>query len=112
MPDPRCRIVNVRPKGNLRLFPGVSRINMPLALQPEPNVIAMVEHLLDRAKRGEIQGVAAALVTADGQTASNWAGAGRFSCALLIGSLQVLATELGLDSLRKPAISPFPDESA
>lgn len=110
MPDPRCRIVNVRYKGNVRPFPGVTRYDLLVANQPHPDVIRFARNLLKRAERGEITGIAAVIGTPQHETGSNWTGFDHISVGRIVGALQVLSHEFSMMTLGLAPVSPFPDE--
>ena len=75
-------------------------------LAPDPDVVSFLEHLLAKAKSGEIRGVGAAWVRPDGMTAHNWAGAPETCVTLLIGGLMFLVHEItcaaGATSVQDP----------
>jgi hypothetical protein len=83
-PDPHCRIGKVRPLGNIELFPGVTRFDLPAGLQPDDDVIVMLARILLRAQAGEIRGVAMAWIDCAGNTASNWEGGEGYVSSLLL----------------------------
>lgn len=57
---------------------------------PEPDVVAVLEHLLQRAKDGDLQSLAYATVNADGTTGTGWEGVNttRFPMGYAISMLQ------------------------
>ena len=61
--------------------------------QPDPDVIALPERLLDEAKRGEVQSFAIALSYGNYQTGNAWAGMGKNNMAI-IGELLSLQQDL------------------
>lgn len=61
---------------------------IPLILvknEPVPAVVAFLEQLLERAKAGEVQAIAFALRTADGDFDTWWGGGLTFDLALATG---------------------------
>lgn len=104
MPDPRCRIGRVKPKGNVRLFPGVKGLDVPVNRQPHSATIALLRDALAKAERGEICGVAVACMLDTGFSMHNWAGADHLPASGLIGALMLLAQDIGDATMhRKPS---------
>ena len=77
-------------------MPGVVREPeaRPDPLAPDADTVSLLEHLLAKAKTGEIRGIGASWVRSDGMTAHNWAGAEEFCVTLLIGGLMFLVHEI------------------
>lgn len=79
-------------------LPGIVRkplpIERPEPLAPDADTITLLEHLLEKARSGEIRGIGASWVRADGMTAHNWAGAPETCVTLLIGGLMFLVHEI------------------
>lgn len=59
--------------------------------KPDPDVVYMLERLLERAKTGEIQSVAYAAVFSDGMTGNSFHG---YQNLTLVGELSVLQREI------------------
>lgn len=110
--DPHCRIRKIKPRGNVQLFPGTVAPELPARKQPNEIVIDMLETLLDRARRGDVQGLAAAWINGDGSTASNWAGGQQYGCSLLLGALGMLETEYAETALAARSQPIWPKDPA
>ncbi len=71
---------------NVHRFPGVADSSLPAGVQPDPDVIAFCEDLLDRARAGAIQAIAVTLVKPGGYVADGWQrGAGPWHHQLMAG---------------------------
>lgn len=57
---------------NVRAFPGVTDAARPQDAQPDPEIIAFCEDLVERAKRGDIRAIAVAMVKPGRLTADGW----------------------------------------
>jgi len=57
---------------NVRTFPGVANPQAAVDLQPQANVIAKLEQLLERAKAGQIRAIAFTFVKPGGWLCDGW----------------------------------------
>ena len=84
----------------VELYPGTMRAPDPsFELMPSPDVIALLERLLERAREGDIRSIAVAWVNGDGTPSHNWGGGAGDPCALLVGGCHILAHDLSEQSL-------------
>lgn len=58
--------------GNIRTFPGTADSTKLVDEQPDAAILAFCEDLVDRAKRGQIRGIAVAMVKSGRITADGW----------------------------------------
>lgn len=72
--------------------------------EPKQNVIDYAESLYERAKTGEIQSIACALILSRNRTASGWSGIG-WHAVNLMGELVVLQRDL-TDSVMDLRVDP------
>lgn len=66
--------------------------------EPEPGVVACLEDWLERAKAGELTGIAAATWHSDGSC--SWRIRGRYRAASMIGCLEAVKADV-VDDMRK-----------
>lgn len=81
--------------------------------EPNKDVVAALESYLDRAKRGDIVGVAIAGVRSDGANSSMWASDGGLSNSLVssVALMQFRVLEAAMERFQD-TVGPPPDQSA
>lgn len=57
-----CRIGRVKPKGNIKLFPGAAAPELPVHQQPHDDIVKLLEDTLADARAGKVQGLALAVI--------------------------------------------------
>lgn len=97
--------------GKVKLFPGTSDHAVALDQQPQADVIAFIEDLLARAKRGEIQAIAIAVVDPGKHTGDGWRCAVSASMHDLMASVTYLQNRMAARTNARDQADPAPKPS-